>query len=183
MPANTQSPEARVEAIEAEEAQLAGQLAEAQRSVRAAEQRLHAIDERTAAIASRSFSGDAEAQQEVEDIEEEAVRLTRSLKVARAAAEDFGRMLKEAKGRLREAELQVHQERVAELSRQRAALDPERDELAKRLFEVLDQQSRLHADAGQELRHAGRGDEANSMYVNGDGTREWLESTFSQWLR
>ncbi len=176
--------ETRVEELEAEEERLEEQAGAARRSVREAEQRLHEIDERSAAIASKSFSGDKEAAREIEDLEEEAVRLTCSLKVDRAAAEDFARMLAENETQLVKARKDIHRERYSELLAQREELAPRAEELAKELKEVLDQQGNLYADAGQELRKAGDHDQANSMHVDGqNATKTWLESQLWPWLQ
>ncbi len=101
---------------------------------------------------------------------------------ASSAVPEFDRMIKEARGRLGEAREGVHRERYAELQNQSAALDPERDELAGRLAEILDKQADLHLDMVNEVRQSGDGDEANSMFVSGNGTRDWLELTFARWL-
>ncbi len=40
----------------------------------------------------------------------------------------------------------------------------------------------LYHDQVQAVRESGDGDQANSMFLSGDGTRDWLELTFARWL-
>nr|MDP9474517.1 hypothetical protein [Actinomycetota bacterium] len=122
-------------------------------------------------------------REELEDLEDEHDALARSVRVAKSAVPEFDKMIAEAKERLAEAREQVHRERYAELQRQSAALDPERDKLAKRLVEILDKQADLHLGMVNEVRQSGDGDEANRMFVSGNGTRSWIEDRFSRWLR
>ncbi len=173
---------ARVEALEAEAADLSRRRAEALAQIRSAEERFGELEERRTALSPKAFSGDAEAAAELERVEEEHDRLARSVRVARSAVPEFDRMLEDARKKRTEAARDVHRERYAELQRQSAALDPERDELGKRLAEVLDKQADLHLDMVNEVRQSGDGDGANSMFVSGNGTRDWLELTFARWL-
>ncbi len=108
--------------------------------------------------------------------------LARSVRVAKSAVPEFDKMIAEARERLAEAREQVHRERAAELSRQSTGLDAERDELAGRLVEILDKQADLYHDMVNEVRQSGDGDEANRMFVSGNGTRDWLELVFARWL-
>ncbi len=173
---------ALVERLEAEIDELSRRRAEALAQIRSAEERFEALEERRAALSPKVFSGDAEAAAELERVEEEHDRLARSVRVARSAVPEFDRMLEDARKKRTEAARDVHRERYAELQRQSAALDPERDELARRLAEILDKQADLHLDMVNEVRQSGDGDEANRMFVSGNGTRDWLELTFARWL-
>ena len=167
--------------LEAEVEELVRRRAEAVAQIHHAEERFEKLEARRAALSSRTFSGDEEAARELQDLEDEHDRTARSARVARSAVPEFDRMLTEARGRLREARVRAHRERYDELYRQSVALDPERDELAKRLAEVLDRQSDLHLDMVNAVRQYD-GDGANSMFVSGNGTRDWLELAFARWL-
>ncbi len=105
-----------------------------------------------------------------------------TLEVSAGAAEQLERRLGETKKALTEARISVHRERYDALYRQSKALDPERDELAKRLAEVLEKQAAIHSDMVNEVRQTGDHDRANSMFVSGNGTRNWLEGAFARWL-
>ncbi len=174
---------ALVERLEAEIDELSRRRGEALARIRSAEERFEELEERRAALSPKAFSGDEEAAAELEQVEDEHDRIARSSRVARSAVPEFDRMIKEARGRLGEAREGVHRERYAELQNQSAALDPERDELAGRLVEILDKQADLHLDMVNEVRQSGDGDEANRMFVSGNGTRSWIEDRFSRWLR
>ncbi len=174
---------ALVERLEAEIDELSRRRAEALAQIRSAEERFGELEERRAALSPKVFSGDEEARGELEDLEDEHDALARSVRVAKSAVPEFDKMIAEARKKRAEAARDVHRERYAELQRQSAALDPERDELGKRLAEVLAKQAGLHLGMVNEVRQSGDGDEANRMFVSGNGTRSWIEDRFSRWLR
>ncbi len=178
---NVQDAVADVERLEGKVENLAGQLASARQSAREAEQEIGAISARRKDIGLSVFEGDAAAQRELADLRARAASAEETLEVSAGASEQLERRLGEAKGVLTEARVRVHHERYAELQRQSAALDPERDELAKRLREILDKQADLYFDMQNVVRQYD-GDRANRMFVSGDGLRDWLEGTFARWL-
>ncbi len=181
MATKQQPPEPVVEGLEAEVGELRRRRAEAIAQIRSAEERFGELEERRTVLSPRTFSGDKEATAELEQVEDEHDRLARSMRVAKSAVPEFGRMLKEAEGRLAEARERVRREKADQLYRQHAALDAERDEVGKRLAELLNRQADLYHDRVQAVREYDR-DEANRMFVSGNGTRDWLELTFARWL-
>ncbi len=179
---NAQGAAAEVERLEGEAENLAGQLASARRSARDAEQELETVSARRKEIGLAVFREDEEAVAELAELRARATSAEETLEVSGGASEQLERRLAETKKALTEARVRVHRERYAELQRQSSALDPERDELAKRLAEVLDKQADLHLDMVNEVRQTGDHDSANSMFVSGNGTRDWLELAFARWL-
>ena len=172
---------AEVERLEGEAEALAGQLASARQSARGAEQEIGAISARRKEIGLAVFREDEEAVEELAGLRSRAASAEETLEVSVGASEQLERRLGEAKKALTEARVRVHREKADELARQSAALIPERDELAERLAEVLAEQSNLHHERVHAVRQYD-GDGANSMFVNGSGTREWLEARFGGWL-
>ncbi len=173
---------ALVERLEAEIDELSRRRGEALAQIRSAEERFGELEERRAALSPKVFSGHVEARGELEDLEDEHDALARSVRVAKSAVPEFDKMIAEARKKRAEAARDVHRERYAELQRQSSALDGERDELAGRLVEILDKQADLHLGMVNEVRQSGDGDEANRMFVSGNGTRDWLELMFARWL-
>lgn len=172
---------AEVERLEGEVESLAGHLASARQSAWEAEHEIGAISARRKEIGLAVFREDQEAVEELAELRSRAASAEETLEVSRGAAEQLERRLGETKKALEEARVRVHRERAGELARQSDALDPEREDLAKRLREVLDKQAELHLDTVNEVRQYD-GDGANSMFVNGNGTRGWLEARFGRWL-
>lgn len=172
---------AEVERLEGETERLAGQLASARRSAREAEHEIGAMGARRKEIGLAVFREDGEAVEELAELRSRAARAEETLEVSVGASEQLERRLGETKKALAEARVRAHRERYDELYHQSSALDPERDELAKRLAEVLDKQSGLHLDMVNAVRQYD-GDQANSMFVAGNGTRDWLELSFARWL-
>ncbi len=179
---NVQAAAAEAERLEGEVENLAGQLASARRSTQEAEREIGTVKARRRELGLAVFREDPEAVEELAELRSRAARAEETLEVSVGASEQLERRLGEAKKELAEARVKVHRERYDELYRESAALDPERDELAKRLAEILDKQADLHLDMVNEVRQSGDGDEANRMFVSGNGTRDWLELTFARWL-
>ncbi len=179
---NAQGAVADVERLEGEVSNLAEQLASAQRSARDAEQEIRAISARRKSLGLAVFQEDPEAVEELAGLRTRAASAEETLEVSVGASEQLERRLGEAKEALAEARIRVHREKADELYRQSAALDAERDELGKRLAEVLDRQADLYHDQVQAVRETGDVDQANSMFLSGDGGRDWLELTFARWL-
>ncbi len=179
---NAQGAAAEVQRLEGEVENLAGQLASARQSARGAEQEIGTISARRKEIGLAVFREDPEAVEELAELRSRAASAEETLEVSVGASEQLGRRLGEAKEALAEARIRVHREKADELYRQSAALDAEREELGKRLAEVLDRQADLHHDRVQAVRQSGDHDRANSMFVSGNGTRDWLELVFARWL-
>ncbi len=179
---NVQGAAAAVERLEGEAERLAEQLASARQSARDAEQEIGTISARRKEIGLAVFREDPAAVEELAELRARATSAEETLEVSGGASEQLERRLGEAKKELAEARVRVHREKYGELQNQSAALDAERDELGKRLAEVLGRQADLHLDMVNEVRQSGAGDEANSMFVSGNGTRDWLELTFARWL-
>ncbi len=172
---------ALVERLEAEIDELSRRRGEAVAQIRHAEERFEELEERRSALSPKTFSGDKEAAAELEQVEDEHDRIARSSRVARSAVPEFDKMIAEARERLAEAREQVHREKANALYRQSAELDPKRDELARQLFEVLEEQARIDSDRMQEVRLFDQ-EEANRRAVAGDGVAEWLRGAFARWL-
>ncbi len=179
---NVQGAAAEAERLEGEAERLAEQLSSARQSARDAEQELGMISARRKEIGLAVFREDPAAVEELAELRSRAASAEETLEVSVGASEQLGRRLGEAKEALAEARIRVHREKYGELQNQSAALDAERDELGKRLAEVLDRQADLHLGMVNEVRQSGDGDEANRMFVSGNGTRDWLELMFSRWL-
>lgn len=176
--------EATVEGLEAELEELAAQVNGALLAKRRADERIAEIEEQRAALSPHSFRGDKKATAELEKLEDEHDQLARSSRVARAALPGLEQMLEEARERLAKARKDVHRDEAAELARQSAELDPERDELAARLHEVLEEQSRLYT-ARQQVVNLFDQDEANRMASAGGSKaamRDYLTRRFGRWL-
>ena len=172
---------AEVERLEGEVEGLVGQLASAHRSAREAEQEIGAMSARRKEIGLAVFREDEEAVEELAELRSRAASAEETLEVSVGASEQLERRLGETKKALAEARIQVLRERYSELYRQSSELDPERDELVRRLAEILDRQSDLHLDMVNAVRQYD-GDGANGMFLSGDGTRDWLELAFARWL-
>ncbi len=179
---NAQGAAAEVQRLQGEVENLAGQLASARRSTQEAEREIGTVKARRKEIGLAVFREDPEAVEELAELRSRAASAEETLEVSAGASEQLERRLGEAKKALTEARVRVHHEKYGELQNQSAALDAERDELGKRLAEVLDRQADLHLGMVNEVRQSGAGDEANSMFVSGNGTRDWLELTFARWL-
>ncbi len=110
------------------------------------------------------------------------MRLTRSLKVARAAAEDFGRMLGEAKRRAEEARTDVYRRRYEALIAEGDALTPKIEAVAEELVQLLDQRAALYGDASQAQRYY-NGDQANALVLGiRPAVQSFVDQTFHKWL-
>ncbi len=178
---NAQGAAAEVQRLQGEVENLAGQLASARRSTQEAEREIGTVKARRKEIGLAVFREDPAAVEELAGLRVRAASAEETLEVSAGASEQLGRRLGETKEALAEARIRVHREKADELYRQSAALDAEREELGKRLAEVLDRQAVLHHDRVQAVREYD-GDEANRMFVSGDGTRGWLEGRFARWL-
>ncbi len=178
---NAQGAAAEVERLEGEAENLAGQLASARRSARDAERELETVSARRKEIGLAVFREDPEAVEELAELRARATSAEETLEVSVGAAEQLERWLGETKKALTEARISVHREKADELYRRSAELDPKRDELARQLFEVLEEQARIGSERMQEVRWYDQ-DEANRRAVSGDGVREWLEGAFARWL-
>lgn len=171
-----------IEALEAEIGELKRRREEALGQIRRAETRFGELEELRTEFSPKAFSGDEAAARELEAIEDEHDVLARSVRVARSALPEFERMLEEAKGKLAEERLEVHRARRQALLTQAGELDAERDELARRLHEILDKQDGLYFDALQELNSYDQ-DAANRTISHGYyPIRDYLTGAFSRWL-
>ncbi len=183
-PKTGQDPTTTVEALEAEIEELERQRAEALAQMRSAEKRFAELEERRFVLSPKTFSGDKKAVEELEQLEDEHDRLARSARVAKAALPEFDRMLADLKERREQTRRDVHMDRYGTLLDERETLSPRAEELVKELKETLDRRGDLYAAAGQELRKAGEGDQANAMLLNGpSATKSWLEERLWPWLR
>jgi chromosome segregation ATPase len=179
---NVQDLEARVEAIEEEIEELTRRRAEALAQIQRAEVRFSELEERRAVLAPKTFSGDEEATAELEGLEDEHDQLARSVRVARAAVPEFEKMIAEAEERASEARTDIYRQRYEALYEEARALDDERDELARRLVEVLEKQSSLNNDASQALRYY-NGDQANALSMGfRPAVQSFVDQTFYKWL-
>lgn len=172
---------ANVERLEGEAERLTEQLASARRRAREAEHEIGGISARRKALGLAVFQEDEAAIEELAELRARAATAEETLEVSGGAAEQLERRLGETKKALTEARERIHRERADKLYRQSETLDPERDDLARRLGEVLDKQADLHLDRVNAVRQYD-GDQANSMFVSGNGTRDWLELAFARWL-
>ncbi len=183
MTTDTQSPEARLEAVDEEIDELSRRRTEALTRIRQAGTRFEELEERRAVLAPLTFSGDEKATAELEAVEDEHDRLVRAVGVARAALPEFERMLAEADKRSSEARKDIHRKHYRAHMAEAEALTPRMDELAAELCGLIEEQNRLFGDASQELRFYDQ-DEANGMAVRaGSRGRDWLENRFARWLR
>nr|MDP9477336.1 hypothetical protein [Actinomycetota bacterium] len=147
---NVQGAAAEAERLEGEAERLAEQLASARQSARDAEHEIGAISARRRELGLAVFREDPEAVEELAELRARATSAEETLEVSVGASEQLERRLGETKKELAEARVKVHREKADELYRQSAALDPKRDELARQLFEVLEEQARIDSDRMQE---------------------------------
>ncbi len=178
---NAQGAAAEVQRLQGEVENLTGQLASARQSARDAEHEIGTISARRRELGLAVFREDPEAVEELAELRARAASAEETLEVSVGASEQLERRLGETKEALTEARISVHREKADELYRRSAELDPKRDELARQLFEVLEEQVRLDSDRMQEVRWFDQ-DEANRRAVAGPGVREWLEGEFGRWL-
>ncbi len=178
---NVQDAAAEVQRLQGEVENLAGQLASARRSTQEAEREIGTVKARRRELGLAVFQEDAAAVEELAELRSRAARAEETLEVSVGASEQLERRLGEAKKELAEARIGVHREKADALYRQSAELDPKRDELARQLFEVLEEQVRIDSDRMQEVRLFDQ-DEANRRAVAGDGVAEWLRGAFARWL-
>jgi chromosome segregation ATPase len=185
MTTNTQSPEARLEAVDEEIDELGRRRAEALARISQAEARFEEIEERRAVLSPLTFSGDEQAEQastELEALEDERDQLGRSVSVARAARTEFERLLAEADKRSSEARKDIHRQHYRAHMVEAERLGSKMDELAAELCELIEKRNSLFHDASQELRFFDQ-DEANGMTVRGGSRgRDWLKAKFGRWL-
>ena len=173
----------KVEALEGEIEELERRKGEAKAVIRRASRRFEELDEQRRRLSPKTFSGDSGARLELEVVEDEHEALNRSVRVANSAVPEFERMLGETKAKRRKAQEDVHRERYRILSEESGEILSERDELADRLQDLLERQSKLHSRMQQEMRQWD-GEQANRMAVEGMGAhRRWFEDRFGQWLR
>ncbi len=178
---NVQGAAAEVDRLQGEVENLTGQLASARQSARDAEHEIGAISARRRELGLAVFREDPAAVEELAELRSRAASAEETLEVSAGASEQLERRLGETKEALAEARIRVHREKADELYRQSAELDPKRDELARQLFEVLEEQARIDSDRMQEVRWFDQ-DEANRRAVAGDGVAEWLRGAFARWL-
>jgi len=182
MPKTVQSPEGRVEELEAEVEELERRRTEALAQIQRSEVRFGELEERRIILAPKTFSGDKKAALELEGLEDAHDQLTRSVRVARSAVPQFERMLEEAEARAKEAREEIHRERYKALIGEADALTPELEGLAKGLAVLLEKRDALYFDAGEELRYFD-GERANNLSRNLLlSTGDFLDGVLSQWL-
>lgn len=171
-----------VEALEAEIAELSRRRSEALAQIQRAETRFAELEELRTEFSPKAFSGNQSAARELEAIEDEHDTLARSVRVARSALPEFERMLEAARTKATEARKDVHRTRREALLAESRELDAERDELSRRLHEVLEKQDGLYFDALQEL-NAYDQDAANRTISHGHyPIQGFLAGAFSRWL-
>ena len=133
-----------VDEINAEIARLERQRDEALKQVEEAEQKLVALDEQRITLAPSAFTGDEEADRKLQALEEEASKLSRRAKLARNAAQEFRRLIEEAKARRGEKRRLLARERFEELKAERYALGVEAEEAMSVLLERLERYRSIH---------------------------------------
>jgi|SRR5215207_518952 len=172
--------ENKVVMIEGEVAELEHQRQVAGTADAKATARLSEIEDRRAEIATAVVSGDDSARQEVDSLDNERDTLVRRQRTANAANPQIEEAIAEAKGRLQEAEMEIHRHHYGELSRQGKQIDAKADELAKELIEVLEQRAshfhkmvaalyKFDPEAAGSANHAGV-------------EKRWLREKFDRWL-
>ncbi len=168
--------------LEGEIEELEHRRREALAQIQRAEVRFGELEERRTILSPKAFSGDKKAVSELEELEDQHDRTARSVRVARSAVPEFERMLEEARGRLREAQVQIHRERYNALLAEGDTLTPKIEELAKELTDLLEKRGALYSDASQELRYYD-GDGANSVAMGiRPAVQAFVDRTFYQWL-
>ncbi len=170
---------ARVEEIEAEIGGLEDRLRNAEKRVAGADEQLERKEARMRELSPAVFGGDEAARQEFEEAEAEVGVLLRSRRVASDAATSFAKELEGARGRLEEAQKEVHRERYRRLSEEFSALGEERDRLAAEVGGVLERQSDLYVEMQQELRRYDP-DGANTLATD-RWARRWADGTLKAW--
>jgi hypothetical protein len=144
-----------VERIDAEIERLEGQREEALAQAESYELRLEGLNEPRIALAPPAFTGDKAADTELVALEEEAGRLSRKARLARNAASELGRLVKEAQARRTKEERRVHLGRHARLSEERYRLEVGLEEAMSELLEGLERLRKLDAEQHGAAQAAG----------------------------
>lgn len=137
-----QALEAKAEEIAQELETLESQLKDARSQIARAEKRFAELEERRTVLAPKAFSGDADAQLELEGLEDEHDQLARSVRVAKSAAPEFERMIEEVQARLDHAQAQVHRANYERLLEEKSKLEEQAESI---LDKYLQKQLELKA--------------------------------------
>jgi chromosome segregation ATPase len=172
----------RVAELDSEIEELERRKDEALGVISRAHKRFEELDEYRRQLSPRAFSGDSDASSELEAIEDEYETLCRSVRVANSAVPEFERMLEEAKAQRRETQESVHRERYRILLEERSDLDVERDELGRRLCEVLEKRGLLDSQIATEIRHWDNDQANNHVLLSMGANQDWLTEEFRAWL-
>jgi predicted nucleic acid-binding Zn-ribbon protein len=178
----TTNPTNTVETLEEQLETLEKGLREATSSAQRASRRLQDIEARKDKLSPGVFSGDTDATERYKALEEDEREASRSLRVAQVAGEQLKEAIAETKKALSEARKNIHRERYRELSEEHDKVCLRRDGLAAELYEVLEEESRLHSEMTQVLSRYDT-DAANAIASIPNPTRYWLRDFFARWLR
>ncbi len=179
---NTEDLQAKVQALEEEVEALEEQRRDALEQIRRAERRHAVLEGRRKELAPQAFRGDAGAQLELEGLEDEQEELGRSSSVAKAAEPGLGRMLEEAKERLKAARQDVHRARAQVVHDELKDVEARRDALAEELKGALAEHSRIYSNYMEAVRLYSQDAANNLATYRPDMHGRWLRKAFSKWM-
>jgi hypothetical protein len=176
-----------VEGISAEISRFKAKRDAAQAEAERAADRIEELNDRRAALAPGTFSGERGAAEEltvlienlVEALDEEAAALSRTKTAAEDIARDLDRHILEAEVRHHEAQKHLARARYEALCEERYSLDGEAEKVVASLLEILERLEGLYA----EQVHAAAAEDPSLAQQDPRGTIEqWLARRLRHWL-
>lgn len=177
-----------VEVISAEISRFRANRDAAQAEAERAAERIGELNDRRAALAPGTFSGERGVAEEltvlienlVEALDEEAAALSRTKTAAEDIARELDRHILEAEVRHYEAQKHLARARYEALCEERYSLDGEAEEAITRLVQILDRLEGLYAE---QVRAATDAEDPSPVHQEPRGTTEqWLARRLRHWL-
>ena len=177
-----------VEGISAEISRLKAKRDAAQAEAERAAERIEELNDRKAAVALGTFSGESGVAEELtvlmegleEALGEEAAALSRTKAVAEDVARELDRHMLEAEVRYHKAQKRLARARYEALCEERYSLDGEAEQVIDSLVEVLERLEGLYAD--QVHAAADAEDPSPTHQDPRDMTEQWLARRLGRWL-
>jgi chromosome segregation ATPase len=177
-----------VEGISAEISRFKAKRDAAQAEAERAAERIEELNDRRAALAPGTFSGEREVAEEltvlienlVEALDEEAAALSRTKTAAEDIARELDRHILEAEVRHHEAQKHLARARYEALCEERYSLDGQAEKAVASLPEVLKRLEGLYAE---QVRAAADAEDPSPAHQDPRGTIEqWLARRLRRWL-
>jgi hypothetical protein len=175
--------EERVAKTGSEVSSLKAQLRQARELPSRTNAELAQLHQKRKELAPRTFAGDAQAQVELEGIEDRTDELNRYKRVADAAVPELEAMVKEASERLGKARKQLAQARAYEVYDRLKEVESRRDEKAEQLKEILVEHAKVLSEYAAAVREYSD-DEANRLVSSPSiGHVQFFRRHFSRWIK